>query len=230
MNKLADAPSVPRAEAPWDLKGYAYALLYKFPRDFLDEQCSLPLELKGRVKKSSLSIVMFVNYESSNAGPYEELMFIPGQARFSNDNKDYNTITKIYVSTWDSVINGRANWGIPKDLASFEISKEEDNAERIRVSYDGRVFVDIKLKAYGISLPYTSAISPRYIRRLAQNFEGKTFSFAPSSSGTVKFAKLQDVQVDPQYFPDITQGKLIQAFKLPKFKMTFPVSTFLPAL
>ena len=47
------------------------------------------------------------------------LLLIPGTMRFP-DGRRYASFSRILVSTWDSVVNGRINWGIPKDRANFD--------------------------------------------------------------------------------------------------------------
>src|SRR5213596_1104261 len=97
----------------WRLTGRGYILLYRwFPRDFVSDQGQVPQTLAGSFRGGA-SAVMVVNYENSGVGPYRDLLFIPGlfERGFS--------ITRIYVSTPASVASGRANWGIPKQLADF---------------------------------------------------------------------------------------------------------------
>src|SRR5262245_61022490 len=100
---------------PWRLTGSGYILLYRwFPRDFVAVQGQVPPALAGSFKGGA-SAVMVVNYENSEVGPYRELLFIPGlfERGFS--------ITRTYVSSQASVDSGRANWGIPKQLAEFDV-------------------------------------------------------------------------------------------------------------
>ncbi len=53
-------------------------------------------------------------------GPYDELIYVPGlfSRRSPSDQQQpveyFPAITRIYVSTDESVYNGRKNWGIPK--------------------------------------------------------------------------------------------------------------------
>lgn len=115
--------------APWQLNGYGYILLYQFKKSFTNEEA--PEFLKGKAI-SGFGSMMLVNYESSNCGPYGELLFIPG--KYAHENKKLNTISKIYVSSMDSVDNGRANWGIPKEMAHFTFEKSSQNKEHVIVN------------------------------------------------------------------------------------------------
>ncbi|KAI0295297.1 hypothetical protein BC826DRAFT_1009326 [Russula brevipes] len=70
--------------------------------------------------KGGLTSVVLVRYEDSPVGPYDELIMVADG--FSNPYQKgaSGRITNIYVSTRESVWNGRTNWNIPKHLASFE--------------------------------------------------------------------------------------------------------------
>jgi len=66
----------------------------------VEEQSNIPVFLQGQFA-GGLGTVMLVDYNTSNAGPYGELHFIPG--KFKHQNKRLNSISKIYVSTLASV-------------------------------------------------------------------------------------------------------------------------------
>lgn len=62
-------------------------------------------------------------------GPYDELLLIPGMAAFpdlpgqrgaARGGRSALSISKIWVSSEASMYCGRANWGIPKQLAEFQ--------------------------------------------------------------------------------------------------------------
>lgn len=75
---------------------------------------------------------MLVNYQTSNCGPYGELLVIPGKYQYGREKK--HTISKIYVSSQASVDNGRINWGIPKELAQFSFEPQSDKIEKVTVT------------------------------------------------------------------------------------------------
>ncbi|KAF8315726.1 hypothetical protein DL93DRAFT_2227364 [Clavulina sp. PMI_390] len=65
-----------------------------------------------------MGMVMIVRYKDSPAGPYDELIMIPGS--FKNPKGPPSLrVTRIYVSSMKSIWNGRRNWNIPKHLAHF---------------------------------------------------------------------------------------------------------------
>ena len=101
---------------------------------------------------------MLVKYHSSDAGPYDELLFTPG--RFHSPRGSFRSITKIYVSTWDSVINGRANWGIPKEIAQFEWKQLDDRTEQIVINRDDHRIAAFTLKTLDVKVPVTTSLLP----------------------------------------------------------------------
>jgi hypothetical protein len=67
---------------------------------------------------------------TSNPGPYDELMLIPGTYTVPSPSattpfqipKKALRVSRIYVSQRTTTYNGRLNWNIPKHLARFSFS------------------------------------------------------------------------------------------------------------
>jgi hypothetical protein len=76
---------------------------------------------ESREDQDGLGMAMVVSYKDSNAGPYDELLFAIPCSKPSIPGEIFPTyhIPVIYVSTEESVRNGRRNWGIRKELADF---------------------------------------------------------------------------------------------------------------
>jgi hypothetical protein len=75
--------------------------------------------------RSGLGTVMIVKYVSSDAGPYDEIIFLTPTS-FPKIHGEWippYRLPIIYVSTEASLRNGRKNWGIRKELANFTWSK-----------------------------------------------------------------------------------------------------------
>jgi hypothetical protein len=98
------------------LEGDGWILLLRLPEAAARPR-HMPPELQAAAARRAVD-VMFVDYADSPAGPYRELLYMPGRLTLPGGRKAWS-VTRIYVSTWDSVVNGRRNWGIPKDLAEF---------------------------------------------------------------------------------------------------------------
>ena len=71
---------------------------------------------------TGLGLAMLVQYSSSPAGPYDELLYALPCRRPTMGFQLMATrrIPAIFVSTQASVVNGRLNWGVPKNLARFQ--------------------------------------------------------------------------------------------------------------
>jgi len=212
-------PQIERYAAPWVLTGNGYVLVFKLDRPFAEACGFIPPYLKGRYA-GGIGTVMFVDYSYSDAGPYRELLFIPGIFRFGRNR--YFSITRIYVSTMESVVSGRANWGIPKELAQFEVMREDASTERIRVMDEGKVFTELVLRTLPGKMPATTSLCPPAWRTLAHDLDGKTLLTTLRARGWAKPARLISAVSDQERFPDFSRGRMVLAVKIPDFFMVFP--------
>lgn len=212
-------PDVKSAPAPWQLAGEGYILALWLPNAFLDTQTFLPPE-QAASRKGRIAYVMFVDYAASPVGPYHELLFIPGSIDF--DGKRHLSISRIFVSSWESVVNGRANWGIPKDHCDFSVQYGADSIDHVALTLDGKAIVDLTFKAGGFNLPVSSKLLPKSWRTLGQKLEGQQYFYAPDASGHVRPATLLAAQIDGAHFPDFRSGKVLAAIRISDFRMDFP--------
>ncbi|GAA5999093.1 uncharacterized protein JCM10292_003322 [Rhodotorula paludigena] len=136
MAAIRTAAGVPVLPAPWSLTGEGWIIPIYTP--FSEEPISLPDASYADLEKGTpadlsdrfhggVGFVMIVRYTTGDAGPYDELMYVPGLFSRSGakdgDKPQYDfAITRIYVSTDESVANGRRNWGIPKHRADFSFT------------------------------------------------------------------------------------------------------------
>jgi hypothetical protein len=207
--------------APWQLKGEGYLMLYRFSKDFLMKEGFISEELNGAVWMN-LGLVMLVNYQDSPVGPYGELLFIPGM--FHYNGKYYWHISKIYVSSWDSVMNGRENWGIPKELAEFEFKHLDQVTQSIKVMQKDQLIFSGVFKDKRWSMPLSTALFPF---KFIQPFDGKQFITHPIGSGKAFFSKLQGLETGQGLFPSIGTQTRIVCMHIPDFKLVFPNPQFL---
>lgn len=215
-------PQVPMKQAPWQLQGNAWIVALRLPEASPARRAFLPASLAG-TPAGGISLLMFVDYAQSDCGPYHELLFIPGSFRFA-DGRRYPSISRILVSTWDSVVNGRANWGIPKDRADFEVRHGEDGVDEIVVRDEGRVMAELRLKAWPVAFPVFGSLVPAALRTIAQVYNGRVFHVAPTSRGWAHPGKLLSWRFDDTLFPDLAGARVLGAVKLRGFHMTFPVA------
>ncbi len=206
-------------KAPWKLKGEGYLFFYKFKKDFILENAFIPEKYKSSFI-GGIGAVMLVNYSESDAGPYGELLIIPG--KFLINGKKKNMITKIYVSTQLSVDSGRANWAIPKEKADFSFKKKDNNilsTTSVKIEKDGIAFFEAELKPYLFPFPVSTAFVPF---PLAQPQNEKIFYTKFNGKGIGRFCKLKNLKIDNSFFPDISNQKLLMAVKVDPFNIVFP--------
>lgn len=222
-----ELPEVPLAPAPWTLTGRGWILLVKMPHSVLDDPAFVPPELRGK-RHDRYAIVMLVDYETSAVGPYRELLYIPG--RFDFPNGRHYSITHIYVSSMESAVNGRINWGIPKDCCDFDFRSNAEGDDLLSVSCEGQRFAHLRLRPERLRLPFTTRLLPRFMRTLSQYHGGRQFTCVPDANGQLQFSRVLDMQFDGKLFPDLAQGKVTACVKSPRFQMSFPVSAISPQL
>ena len=203
---------------PWTLKGKGYIFLYHFSKEFVMKNGFLADYQKDGYNGDMLGTIMLVDYQESPVGPYQELLFIPGRCKF--DGKKIFTISKIFVSSLDSVKNGIENWGIPKELANFKVSYLSDNQTKFDVSIDGESFFTAHLKNKSFYFPISTRFFPL---KLAQKLGKKLIVTKSMAKGKASFAKFLSLKVNEKYFPDISKLKPIAALAIKDFKMTFPI-------
>ena len=217
----AALPSVPLCPAPWHLRASGYVFAVLMPEDVLDQAAFVPTELVAQ-RKNRISVVLFVDYDRTEVGPYRELLVTP--ASFAHAQGTYPSITRIYVSSYESVVNGRINWGIPKDRAEFERQNGTDGIETVRVSRDGHTFAELVVRPYGPTIPVRSWLLPAALRTLVQHWHGKSYRFTLSANGKARMASVERWSFDPNYFPDLARGRVLTGAYLPSFEMLFPAA------
>lgn len=205
--------------APWLLNGEGLVLLYRFPAHFIQQYALLqPFQQESR--RLSLGAVMAIKYTDSNIGPYQELLFIPGlfhiAGRFSF------SISRIYVSTYASMQSGRFNWGIPKELAQFEIHQQVDGTHTYIASSGQDTFFEASVKARKLSLPFTSRLLP--FSQIIQQRQEELLLTSPEASGKMQPATLLQAAADSAYFPPLQQLRPMGCFYLPRFQVKFPAA------
>ncbi|HEX5656412.1 MAG TPA: acetoacetate decarboxylase family protein, partial [Polyangiales bacterium] len=167
-----------------------------------------------------LGLAMFVEYTASPVGPYRELLFIPGTFRFGK--RRLPSITKIYVSTRASVENGRRNWGIPKELADFDVDEGRDGVKRVTMRVDGVTAVELWFKHGTLPLPFTSSLVPRSLCTLGQVLGGQSYEVTPSFRGLMQRAQVLHAWSEPGMFCELSAERVVGALRLSKCDLQFP--------
>ncbi|MES0874908.1 acetoacetate decarboxylase family protein [Sinimarinibacterium thermocellulolyticum] len=221
MSAYTDAP------APWRLHGRGYISLLRFAEGSTAQDAFVPPSLAGKRSRSRTAWMMFVDYADSDVGPYHELLFIPGSFPFE-DGQRHLSISRIFVSSMDSVVNGQRNWGIPKDLAQFDVRYGNGGVDHVTVRQNGALIAELRYRSWPLPLPFATALVPRAWRTLGQHRDGRAFIYTPSATGWIKPARLIQARSNPALFPDLSGVTSPLSVAVPRFSMRFPVSTVLP--
>ncbi len=214
---MEHSPNIKIAPAPWNLTGDAYIMVYKFSKDFVGEYGFLADYQRDRFL-GYVGTVMLVDYKTSAVGPYRELLFIPGM--FTFDWKKMFSISKIYVSSRESVYNGIENWGIPKEYADFNWQTNPDGSENISVSIEGKEFFKSTFKKGFISFPITTSIFPLTV---VQKLRKDLIVTNPTAKGKATLASIKKIEVDRNFFPDLSKTSSLITMKVKDFEMNFNV-------
>lgn len=216
--KSTDIPS-DRTPAPWSLTGRGYIVVLRGTPTARERGSFLGDEFKNQWG-GFFSYLIFADYVSSDVGPYRELLFVPGSVPATGGRR--LTISKIYVSTSASVHNGRLNWGIPKEQCDFDVIRLNANEERVIATSNSNPLAEFVFRSRGPSFPFRTSWVPSSLRSFVQKLNGKTFFFTPEAKGTLQWAQLRHGHVDTTQFPDFEQSRIVAAFKVRNFQMTFP--------
>lgn len=203
---------------PWNLKGRGFIIVLNEPLS----NVAMGLFPNPFQKKSFLSfpMIMLVDYKETPVGPYWELLYIPG--RFVLGGGAFWTISRIFVSTEESVFNGRENWGIPKELAKFSLTKEGTH-EKIAVFYEEKLLAQFVFANSLFSLPVSTAFIPNCFLKFSQQYNKFQYTFSPQATGKLALANLVDVQCYGPDFIPFGKENVRLALEAVNFTLHFPV-------
>lgn len=215
--------SIKDAPAPWNLTGSIAYLFLHGSRSVYDTFNENPDPVRSPFR-GGLGGMLLVRYTDSPVGPYDELLFFPGCYQFGD--KTYYRITQIYVSSLDSVVNGRRNWNVPKKLARFDWNNDNTYV-KVYLPDSNDPFCTVRVRPRLYCLPVSSAIVPSSFRTLLQPpLEEQTdkntyLKIIPSCSGWFRpLVELVEFQTDgkeiPHHdqFPMYTYGVGYESFTL----------------
>lgn len=205
MRQVREAP------APWNVKGRAYWIVYRFPEAFLREAFGNGVTLDG-----GIGFVGLVDYSSTNVGTYQELMLIPGRARYPGA-RGYS-VSHIVVDSEASMVNGRANWGIPKGMAEFDWSQGEKGEERIVVRQEGETMINMSLRPRGPSIPFHSRLIPGGLS-IVQRANGTTLKTSFTTQCRMRWARVVGCECPGTRFPDVSRYTPLAAIYMPHFNI-----------
>jgi hypothetical protein len=199
--------------APWQLTGNGIVLIMRLSESW-KKRHGLG-DYKGLIASLCL-----VNYQTSPVGPYQEILFIPGT--LANPKGKHLSINRIFVDSEQSKTGGQLNWGIPKQMATFNW---QDDGKTIDVSieHQGLNCFSCQVKRKGPSLPIYEAMLPI---TLYQYRDQKHHWTKPKAKGRAKLASVMSIDGfmnDKNIgFPDLSNQTIIVASVIDQFTMRFP--------
>lgn len=212
--------------APWTLHGKGLIVVMRSKAEKLRADLRIPSTIRDTLE-APLSVLMFVDYTHSNAGPYKELLYIPGTAQFTGKRRP--TISNIVVSSASSVKNGRINWGIPKNLCDFDVAQGPEGLQEINLHQNDLPQFELAYTSGGLQFPIHTSLVPGFMKTLGQHWQGKEFVYSPSAKGKARFAKIHLLKSLGDAFPDLDIADVVTALEITGFEMTFPVAQITPA-
>ncbi|KAH9042790.1 hypothetical protein EDB85DRAFT_1095808 [Lactarius pseudohatsudake] len=168
--------------------------------------------------------LVLVRYEDSPVGPYDELAL--SFHGFANPHQRSTSwrITNIYVSSLQSVWNGRKNWNIPKHLARFKFVPTGPNTSSIEVSlldaekpFFTASLTDSCLPAIPISpriiTPFMGLVQPPLVSGLPEDLTNDEWlSIAPRYDGRWKLAYIRPSEDGRASYGDGVQFPQFESF------------------
>jgi hypothetical protein len=218
---------------PWRLHGNGFIFPLWAHRAYNLEHGFIQRELRDAYR-GGFGAWMLVRYADSAAGPYDELLYMPGTFRYRG--RSYKRITKIYVSSERAMHGGIRNWGIPKELASFSFV-EEARTVRAEVSVGDHTFFRAEIRQRFFPFPIASVSMPPYMLHpvlepvnepdlglVTERGDHLRIPVLAWGRGWGRFASLAAVESDEAFFPDVLQGGSLRfGLACLPFRLQFPI-------
>jgi hypothetical protein len=184
--------------APWTLRGSAIALVFR----------------RG--------VLAFIRYTESNVGPYDELLWLAPFQRGPEGRA--HQVPAIFVSSQASAQSGRANWGLPKELAEFRVSALTAESELVQVTRAGRHIASfVRGRPHG-RLPVEFSKLPARARRLVQISDGRGFHTVPAARARLGLTLVSDLQVNRELLPHARSSRWRLGLQMSSLELLFPVA------
>lgn len=211
------------APAPWSLHGDAF-LLPIFKVSSMKQFDVNPLP-DGK-HWGLAGAMLLVRYHDTTVGPYSELIFTPGLYRLGTHIGFH--ISQIYVDSKKSLEGGRANWAVPKKLATFDW-QNQDNQILVTVSLPNasQPFLTASFKQSQRHIPASSVLVPPPLKTILQACDPKLMqsdylSTRLSAAGKLHLLSGTKVQSDGSEVPgDSNLGIWRTGISLTDFQGTF---------
>jgi hypothetical protein len=205
---------VPLSPAPWQLSARGIIVVFHADPRFAEV---LPPAQRDRYR-GGVPVLMAVRYLSSDVGPYDEVLLIPGKLDFGGDS--YYSISHSAVSTLTSVVNGRRNWGIPKELAALQLETAGRRLTMRGEREDG-FGAEIVAEGCGLPFPVTTALLPG---TLAHERAGRVLVTRLTARGWALRARLQRLELRGPFLPSLDWATVALTATVDRVHLQFPVA------
>ena len=194
------------APAPWVLQGDAYLLPSLQTRSIkLYDVNPLPAGEHWGVAGG----IILARYHDTSVGPYSELIFSSGLYRLGRHVGFH--IDQIYVDSQPSLLGGRLNWAVPKELADFDW-QTQGKSTIVKVSLPGKTqpFLTASFDQSKLHVPASSAVVPSPLKSILQacnqqklgSAAVKYLSTEVAAAGSLHALRAIKVQTDSSVVPD----------------------------
>jgi hypothetical protein len=126
----------------------------------------------------------YIEYEPPSPLSYRELIFMPALVR--SENRRGYFVSAMYVDDTTTLVAGRREWALPKELASFD---RQGDIVRIEAK-DGAV-IEVTLAAFGPAVPFRGAVAT------LQRRSDQTIRFKSSFRGSARIGRVTLRVIEP---------------------------------
>ena len=192
--------------APWSLQGDAF-LLPSLNTHLIKQYDANPLP--AGTHWGVAGGIILARYHNTSVGPYSELIFTSGLYRLGRHVGFH--IDQIYVDSQLSLLGGRSNWGVPKQLAEFDW-QTQGKSTQVKVSLPGKSqpFLTATFNQSKLHIPASSAVVPSPLKSILQacnqqkldSAAAKCLSTKVKAAGSLHALSAIQVQTDNTVAPD----------------------------
>lgn len=217
------SPCLQPVPAPWILHGDAHVLLAWLPAEALPVPRGVSHLQRPRRSLGGVGALAFIRYAASDVGAYDELLWLTPFG-LSEHGQHMHSVTHIFVSSEASEISGRANWGIPKQRAEFDVTQPAPGTQHVTVwSATGRI-ASFEVATRPRSLHADTKTLPRSLMTLGQVLDSRLFIVTPRVRGRLHRARFTNVEAAEERFVNLRRARPLGAFTLSAFEMRFPAA------
>lgn len=210
---VAAAASTPQVTpAPWTLTGRGFVLLLRSRA-----------RVQGRGLLGRFSAVGFVDYATSDVGPYRELLHVPHLTRRSGGVGP--TVRDIWVTLEASAVSGNANWGLTKSVAQIDRVTSAAGVESWTASDEAGELGRVLHHPSGPALPIAK---PAGLGRLLQVRDGQAYATPVGVRGLVRWTEVVEASFDPRVV-DLEAHTIVGGVAITRGSMGFGVPAITPA-